>query len=342
VGGFGGGLSVGLALGGTPAAAGGSPDGSSSAPWQATGSDVAAVQSALAALSPSDGDLAWAAVTGGWSGTLQYDDTDGAWYAPGGGDGSELAPYWTATAPGSGALASLPPAEADAWAVIGKGGGTPLSQRGLNITSSIDGYAQAVWVPAAVYALGAPDAADVSRSLPTATEWTLATTGTAGAYTATGGRVVLTSGSTAAAAIERETKGAATILGVIWEDAVWASVTTSSNQGFAASRTSSDSGQGLFIGWGGSTSPGGQTTKLNTYNGAGAVVDTGVTFASATWAVAILDVSTNAIAIYADGAAAYTGTSIITSGSTPRTTLRAQQPSGLTWSFRYCAGLTWT
>jgi hypothetical protein len=80
VGGFGGGLAVGLAIGGTPAAAGGSADGSSSAPWQAEGSDAGELLAALAALDASDGDYAYGVVTGKWQGLLLRQS--GVWRSP--------------------------------------------------------------------------------------------------------------------------------------------------------------------------------------------------------------------------------------------------------------------
>jgi hypothetical protein len=301
----------------------GSPDGTLTRPYLVTGADYAAVQTALAALSPSDGDFAIAYITGGAEYLLEFVAADTAWYAPDGGDGSQLSPYWTTTASGSGALASLPIGAADNYAVIAKGTGSPVTVRCRAITATTSGYVVTVWVPAAVYALGAPSTSDVVARYPDPARFAITLAG--GSVAENSGTVLLTNGASAATIVQTTaSRSTATQLAFFATGFAVGGVTATSTQALIRVNSSSDSGQILVLEWGGSGSPGGQTTKLNAYNSSGTRVDTGVLLSSLTYWCATLDVSSNTLTIYSDGASVYSASSVITSADSYRAKYQGQ------------------
>ena len=148
---------------------GGGANGTIDAPWQATGASASAVLTALAALSAADGDYAAATVTGSLPRLMRYVAADSAWYATDGGDGSQLAPYWT-TSTGEDGIDALPAGAADTYGVIGKGTGSPQTLRRLTLildavlsTAATASGVGAVlpgpireWVSPTLHALGTP------------------------------------------------------------------------------------------------------------------------------------------------------------------------------------------
>lgn len=318
-------------------------DGSLDYPYQATGADYAAVQTALGALSASDGEFAIAFIAGGAEYLLQYVSADTAWYAPDGGDGSQLSPYWTATASGSGALDSLPVGAADDYAVIAKGTGSPVTVRCRAITATTSGYTSTVWVPAAVYALGAPTTADVADGYPDPARMVVTVPINSTALE-TGGRLrqSRSTGIGTQNIATTASRGAASHLAMFFTGFATSGVTTSGAENFCGVRTTTDSNQGLFCSWGGAVSPSGQITKMNAYNSSGVLVDTGVLLASLTYWCVTLDTSTDLLTIWSDGASVYTVTSTITSGTTVRATLQTGEGTSLYIEQAIFAACTWT
>jgi hypothetical protein len=316
-------------------------DGTLDYPYQATGADYAAVQTALGALSASDGDFAIAFITGGAEYLLQYVSADTAWYAPDGGDGSQLSPYWTATASGSGALALLRSPYTDAYGVIAKGSGSPVAVRALEVIDSGSGYVVPYWVPVAVHALGAPDTGDTVNGYPDPNDWSIAI---GGSVAISAGLLTMTSDPINVSLVQTTaSRGTATHLGLFFTGFAVAGVTTTFTQSLVRVNSSSDSGQLLIVEWGGVASPGGQTTKLNVYNNTGTKVDSGVTLASLTYWGAVLDVASNTLTIYSDGVSVYSASSVFTNADTYRAKFQTESGvSGSTITFATHAAVTWT
>lgn len=319
-------------------ATGGGSNGSISAPYSVTGADVAAV---LAALVPYQTSGAYAVATiGSDTWLLVYDSTDARWYGVVE-DGSELAPFTTTTASGSGALASLPAPTTDAYGVIARGTGSEVVVRGLAVTSSGDGYVSRLWVPSVVHAFGAPSTADVVARYPDPADWTY--TFASGSLAANSGKVTLTNGASGIDVVQTvASRPTASKLGLFFVGSTFAGVTATSTQLLIRVNTSSGSGQYLMVECGGAGSPGGQTTKLNVYNSSGTRIDSGLLLTSLTYWVAILDIATDVLTIYSDGASVYSATCVITSADAYRAKFQTQSVvTGSALGFSTHVAATW-
>jgi hypothetical protein len=350
--GFGGGLAVGLAIG--PGGAGGQtpPNGSAEYPWQATGANVAAVQAALAALSASDGDLAWAAVTGGWSGTLEYDATDDAWYAPNGGDGSELAAYWV-TGTGQDGIEALASAQPGDFAVIGRGTGSPQTLRGLGGTYSGTGLPVSCWVTSETYTIGTPslvyaiDRMDPSRGLGGWTE-TVAAGGAVDWDTTVADRVAVKAGAGADSyAVASGSAPAAATMAVIAERVA---VDGAAAAGSATQvRVNSSTGNFVFlIGAGGASAPGADTTNWWYFNGSGVATATTITHGTERRLECLYTGlgGTPDLTVWVDGAATPTldnvASAISSSSANPGQVYAAKQTTARTLQFRRVHFVYWS
>lgn len=321
-------------------------DGSITAPYQATGADASAVLSALAALSAANGAYAAATITGSAPRLMQYVSADSAWYATDGGDGSQLAPFWTAST-GEDGIDALPAAAADAYGVIGKGSGSPQSLRRLTLVA--DGWASAVsstvgqlqgplleWVTPTIHAFGTPSTVyGVERTTSPFT----ATVGSGGAvdYGVTvAGRVSVKSGSAAASTLAAPVAATTSsrMLCILSRVTATGISTASGSNSVVRMITSSDSGQYLGIAAGGTAAS--NATEWHAPNASAALVTTGIAIATEKRLDVLLTISTNTLSIYVNGSAtaAYSAASVATTGTTTAGTIIANPQGGASVTMR--------
>lgn len=339
--------------------AGGSsgPDGSITAPWQATGASASAVLTALAALTAANGDYAAATITGQAPRLMQYVAADSAWYATDGGDGSQLAPYWT-TSTGEDGIDALPAAGADAYGVIAKGSGSPQTLRRLTLIAdgalSTGATASGVgallpgpireWVSSTLHARGTPATCYVmdratgswSASAPAGSQFNWNST--------VSSRLAVRAGTATENVVSIGTRSASTATALLVRRAkVTGASIASGGGGYLQSISSSDSGQYAGLGYGGTGAA--NATNWQVFTGTPGFTDTAIALATECSLEAVLDLATNAISVRKDGASAATwsGTSTATTASSVGSRIGAavQNSAQTTISFRTFYAMEW-
>ncbi len=332
---------------------GGTP-GSIETPYAVSGATVAAVLASLAAVSAVNGAYATATVDGQTPVLMTYDETDDAWYETGGGHGTELAPYWTAST-GDDGVDALPEATSSAYAVVGKGTGSPATVRGLVVvatdwataSSSNSGQLQravAVWVSPTLFALGTPSTAYLLDR--TVSPWT-ASVGSGGAInynSAVAGRIAVKSGTAAASSLSVGSRSTSSRLAILMGRAKAAGVSTASGSAsFVRTMSTSDTNQFCGLAVGGTTAA--NATEWHTWGSGGSLVTTGVGSADERRLEVILTVASNALELRVNCAesATFSTTSVATTGtaSGAEVSVSPQNSASVTLSAQPVLAMEW-
>lgn len=330
------------------------PDGSLEFPYTAEGADYAAVIALLAGYATADGVYANALITGQQPVLLQYNDTDGEWYEPSGGHGTQLAPFWSVST-GDDGIDGLPSPTSGAYAVIGKGTGNPFPLRGLVLTTAEAGavYNSGVatlitglirWVHPDIYALGTPTTVvGYIKSTNAGTASVGSGTGGAINYNSTVAnrvavRASVTNSSSLTSSVTRTTS---TQLAVIASRVKATGTASAAGNVYFRAGTTSDTNQFLGVIAGGSASS--NTWAVWTGTGPSTFSDSGVSATSESHIEATLNVSSNALNLYSNGQLVLSTTSTSSGALGGMQDIVASFTGGLntTISFTECLALEW-
>lgn len=317
-----------------------------------TGADVAAVNALLASIRAVSGvtpATSALATIGSDTWLLVYDSTDARWYGVVE-DGSELAPY-TATGTNEDAYDALGTPYTDAYAILGRGTGSPFSRRGRVIQLTSSGLTVPVWLTPTVHARGAPtQARGMVRMAPSSAS----TNAVPHANFAESGSVTASSYNTTTSRVNCRdslliagTRASYRYLAFFASRLSLTGIADPTNENYRQLEVRSSAGSGQRLGLrAGYSAALPNTTSWGVYNSAAAFASTGIAWASETRMEVLLDTTTDDCTIWTTGdAAVYTATSIATTASTDFASTVSGISGGArtnTMAFTVALWLAWT